>query len=171
VIRRFTLRDDMLLPTRPVRVCDLNLRSPYYDRNLVRETLAHCDWVKLNGDELEELVGMVPLSQLTTRSPAIQLRVVYDLRLVCVTHGSEGVFLAWEGGELAVPGVPADVVDTVGAGDAFTAALLCLHLEGRPFRDCARFAVRYAARVCEFPESTPRIDRAAVERDVAGSRS
>ena len=44
---------------------------------------------------------------------------------------------------------PANVIDTVGAGDAFTAAMVCLHLEGRPLRECARFANHYAARVCE----------------------
>jgi fructokinase len=62
------------------------------------------------------------------------------------------------------PGVSANVVDTVGAGDAFTAAMVCLHLEGRPLRECARFANHYAARVCEHQGATPRIDRAEVER-------
>jgi fructokinase len=53
------------------------------------------------------------------------------------------------------------VVDTVGAGDAFTAAMVCLHLEGKPLRDSARFASAYAARVCEHVGATPVIDRAA----------
>ncbi len=67
------------------------------------------------------------------------------------------------------PGVPTRAVDTVGAGDAFTAAMVCLHLEGRPLRECARFANHYAARVCEHQGATPRIDRAEVEH-TAGLR-
>ncbi|HEX4607038.1 MAG TPA: PfkB family carbohydrate kinase, partial [Urbifossiella sp.] len=69
--------------------------------------------------------------------------------------------------EVNEPAPPADVVDTVGAGDAFTAAMVCLHLEGRPLRDCVRFATRYAARVCEHRGATPRVDRAEVERAAA----
>jgi sugar/nucleoside kinase (ribokinase family) len=68
------------------------------------------------------------------------------------------------------PGVPANVVDTVGAGDAFTAAMVCLHLEGKPLRECARFANHYAARVCEHQGATPRIDRAEVELQAFGRR-
>ena len=63
------------------------------------------------------------------------------------------------------------VLDTVGAGDAFTAAMVCLHLEGRPLRECARFANHYAARVCEHVGATPRIDRAEVEPSRGALRS
>lgn len=57
------------------------------------------------------------------------------------------------------------MADTTGAGDAFTAAMVCLHLEGKSLEECARFATRYAAKVCEFQGATPRIDRAELERD------
>ncbi len=66
------------------------------------------------------------------------------------------------------PATPTTVLDTVGAGDAFTAAMVCLHLEGRPLRECARFANYYAARVCEHVGATPVIDRAEVERAAFG---
>jgi fructokinase len=92
-------------------------------------------------------------------------------KLVTVTQGEQGA-LVFGGSNRAVPihepGVPAKVVDTVGAGDAFTAAMVCLHLEGWPLRECARFANRYAARVCEHVGATPRIDRAEVERAAFG---
>jgi fructokinase len=42
--------------------------------------------------------------------------------------------------------------------------MVCLHLEGRPLRECVRFANHYAARVCEHQGATPRIDRAEVEQ-------
>ncbi len=84
--------------------------------------------------------------------------------MLIATDGSNGVTVVEPNTEFHEPGVPANVVDTVGAGDAFTAAMVCLHLEGRPLRECARFANHYAARVCEQPGGTPRVDRAEVER-------
>ena len=90
--------------------------------------------------------------------------------MLIVTDGPNGVTVVERDDEFHEPGVPAKVVDTVGAGDAFTAAMVCLHLEGKPLRECARFANHYAARVCEQPGGTPRIDRGAVER-AAGLRS
>ena len=85
------------------------------------------------------------------------------------THGSDGCDIFSFQEEFHEPGVPTHVIDTVGAGDAFTAAMVCLHLEGRPLRECARFANHYAARVCEHQGATPRIDRAEVKR-AAGLR-
>ncbi|HEV3387152.1 MAG TPA: PfkB family carbohydrate kinase, partial [Gemmata sp.] len=55
------------------------------------------------------------------------------------------------------------VIDTVGAGDAFTAAMVCLDIERRPLHECLRFANHYAARVCEHQGATPKIDRKEVE--------
>ena len=91
----------------------------------------------------------------------------HKLRAI-VTRGARwGTGIRWfqsRGAHPANPACPPSVVDTVGAGDAFTAAMVCLHLEGRPLRECARFANHYAARVCEHQGATPRIDRAEVER-------
>jgi sugar/nucleoside kinase (ribokinase family) len=93
--------------------------------------------------------------------------LITEDKLIIVTRGEQGA-LVFGGKNRAVPihepGVPANVIDTVGAGDAFTAAMVCLHLEGRPLRECARFANHYAARVCEHVGATPKIDRAEVER-------
>ena len=56
------------------------------------------------------------------------------------------------------------VADTVGAGDAFTAALLTQHLDGKPLREAARFANAYAAVVASRAGGTPAVTRAEVER-------
>lgn len=87
--------------------------------------------------------------------------------LFIITRGEDGALVFGDSNHsvpIHEPGVPAKVIDTVGAGDAFTAAMVCLHLEGRPLLECARFANHYAARVCEHMGATPRIDRAEVER-------
>ena len=126
-----------------LRVFDVNLRQGNVDRDLLQQSMQLSDWIKVNDEELERI------SQRANSAMWI------------VTRGADGVDLRLPGKceSLSEPAVPANVVDTVGAGDAFTAALVCLHLEGRPLRECARFANHYAARVCEQQGATPKLDR------------
>lgn len=148
----------------PLIILDLNLRQPFFDRHLLIESLGMCNWVKLNSEELEHLAKILRLPNLVESQRAVDLRLIKHSDMVCVTRGADGCHLTTQTEELDEPGVPAKVVDTVGSGDAFTAAMVCLHLEGRPLRECARFANHYAARVCEHVGATPRIDRVDVER-------
>jgi fructokinase len=141
--------------------------------------LSASDWCKINTDEFDILTGLFDWKSLSNADSFRQ--TAGRCGAVILTRSDLGceVYHTWEvddgdGGEyfpsesFHEPGVPARVVDTVGAGDAFTAAMVCLHLEGRPLRECARFANHYAARVCEQQGATPRIDRAAVERVAFG---
>jgi fructokinase len=162
-------------------VFDVNLRGSYYDTEHLEWGLKVSDWCKINADELmvlRDLFGCETLCGLTE-----SMMRPFRYAAAIVTRGEQGcdIYQQWEeddgdGGsnfpheEFHEPGVPARVVDTVGAGDAFTAAMVCLHLEGKSLRECARFAVNYAARVCEQPGGTPRIDRAEVELQAFGKR-
>jgi fructokinase len=142
-------------------VYDVNLRSDDIP-DFVRWGVRKADWVKMNDDEFVRLRDWladagVPLEQF-----------IDGPNTLIVTRGERGCLITGNDGGASSLGVRANVVDTVGAGDAFTAAMVCLHLEGKPMPECARFAVHYAARVCEHPGGTPRIDRADVER-AAGS--
>lgn len=157
------------LEPRPLRVADLNLRPPFVNDYAVLFALSDPHWFKLSFDELR--LTWPKLASIPGReefSPRNWYERVYGGQtmdfLMIATDGPNGVTFVHRDYEFHEPGVPAKVVDTVGAGDAFTAAMVCLHLEGCPLRECARFAVHYAARVCEQPGGTPRIDRAEVER-------
>jgi fructokinase len=165
---------------RKLVVFDINLRQHYYDRETLREGLRHANWCKLNDEELALLTGLFDLDGADDSAALDALRRLDHAGkdTVCLTRGARGCLVRrvwWEEMpedctdvrremEVEEPAPPAQVVDTVGAGDAFTAAMVCLTLEGRPLRDCVRFAVRYAARVCEHRGATPEIDRAEVER-------
>jgi fructokinase len=162
-----------------LRVYDMNLR-PLPGRAPGSITLKvgvnRAEWLKLNEEEL--IHGL----RAKGRFPSDRKPEPTDLwhglflwsgpKIVLLTKGGHGCEV-WtrEPGEeqLIEPGVPARVVDTVGAGDAFTAAMVCLSLEGRPLHDCARFANHYAARVCEHHGATPRIDRREVELAAFGN--
>ncbi len=128
-------------------------------------------WVKVNEDEypaLEELIDRMMDDDPWPRTRAGMFQYLRHVgapenQVWLVTRGPDGAEIVTESAEERIRAVPAEVADTVGAGDSFTAAMVCLHLEGRPLRECARFAVHYAARVCEQPGGTPRIDRREVE--------
>jgi fructokinase len=144
-------------------ICDINLRQHYYDRSTVEASLRACRWVKLNDDEL---VTLQKLLQLQGKKPSATLRDLrrrFGVELGCVTRGEHGCLVQTDDEEIVVPGRPVEVVDTVGAGDAFTAGLLVTTLEGRPLGEAATFANRLAGRVAASAGGTPVIDRAGVE--------
>jgi fructokinase len=107
-------------PGAPTVLCDLNLRPGWSDPAVVRWCLARCDYRKLNEEEAGFLAAL-------SDGPSLLARP--GLRGICTTLGPAG--LVWHGpdrADLALPvltaaeGAP-PVVDTVGAGDALTAAM------------------------------------------------
>ena len=116
------------LPAAALRVFDVNLRPPHDDLDLVRSLARHATVLKLNAAEAERLArGGAVGAEAQARALAAQT----GCTLVCVTAGARGAGLLranrwhWE------PGRPVAVVDTVGSGDAFLAALVSHTLEGR----------------------------------------
>jgi fructokinase len=149
-----------ILPS--VRVLDVNLREPRPGKSELEHALAAAEWVKVNADELAELARLFGLSPegliRAHREQAAGHECVW-----LITNGAAGAEVVGPRLAHCEPAPVVRVVDTVGAGDAFTAAAVCLHLEGKPWAECLRFAVRYAAAVCEHPGATPRIDRTTIE--------
>jgi fructokinase len=96
---------------------DVNLRPPWWQREAVLAMVRQADWVKLNGEELQRL---------SAGGDAAALLREYRLRGVIVTHGADGAELFTAAGEqlLVQPQGQGKVVDTVGAGDAFTAVVI-----------------------------------------------
>jgi len=108
----------------PLKVMDVNLRPPHDDRARVLALARRADIVKLNEEELAALTGGTFSAMDDPRSLLKKLRDETGVTRWCVTLGSRGV-VWWEGGDLvraAAP--PVTVRDTVGAGDAFLAALV-----------------------------------------------
>jgi fructokinase len=158
---------------RGLKVFDVNLRNDltHDTKSLIDDLAGKSDWLKVNEAELGRLLeGWNICEPLPRKESAIRWIFTADdpRKVGIVTRGEKSTAVAdWQKTEW-VPAVQVNVVDTVGAGDAFTAAMVCLHLEGRPLRECAQFANHYAARVCEHQGATPKIDRAEVERVAFG---
>lgn len=100
---------------------DVNLRPPWWEREILHELLHDADWVKLNEDELVQLVPNSNGLENAMRTFCAR----FELETLIVTRGAGGA-VGWDGRHFVTVAPPADatVVDTVGAGDAFAALSL-----------------------------------------------
>jgi fructokinase len=142
------------------RLFDVNLRQTYYDAGVLTTSLELANAVKLNDGELPVVAQ---LCGVRAAAPVDQLRALCDrfgLRLAALTRGACGALLVTpdEVCESAAP--PTVVADTVGAGDAFTAALLIGVLAGCSLDAVSRRANAVASYVCSQPGATPPIPEA-----------
>jgi fructokinase len=146
----------LVVAARPgaLRVFDVNLRPPFVDREVVAESLDMANVLKLNDHELPELAAMVGIRG-SVRETMAELARHFDLSVVALTRGHGGSLLLADGLWSDLPGRPVEVVDTVGAGDAFTAALVVGLLAGRTLDDINHHANEIAAFVCSRPGGTP----------------
>ncbi len=107
-----------LLATSPRHVfCDINLRAPFYDDAVILDSLRWATILKLNDEEWPVV------QQLTDTTSPEQLLDAFELEMVAVTQGEEGAGIHFREGSHLAPAASVPVVDTVGAGDAFCAAL------------------------------------------------
>lgn len=139
-----------------LRIYDVNLRQYYFNHTILDRTLKLCQVVKLNEDEWPVAAKLLDLPQ-DLRSGAMAMRRRYDLRVVAVTRGADGSVLCDAEGLHDLPGIDVPVVDTIGAGDAFTAALGVGLLRGLPLPRVHDLAARTAAYVCTQAGATPRL--------------
>lgn len=158
--RQFASREAVraIVAASPLAVFDVNLRPPHVDPAVVDVSLRMADVVKLNEDELSVLADgsggfWDGVERLADR---------FDMRVVCVTRGSAGAALWRDGRRTEHPGYAVTVADTVGAGDAFLAAFLDAHLDGRPDDEALDRACRLGAFVASRPGATPAHDAAAL---------
>ena len=79
---------------------------------------------------------------------------------MCITRAERGCLLVSESERIDIPGTPVDEADAVGAGDAFTAALITARLRGFTLEDAGRLANDVGALVAQrhgaMPESRVR---------------
>jgi len=128
-------------------VFDVNLRPPWYTREVIELSLGLSDVVKLNHEEVAAVTDLLQLDAADVDRFAASLRDRFGVRIVCVTRGADGCRASTADRTVDVPGRSVDVADSVGAGDAFTAAFVCGLLWDRPLEDTAPFANEVGALV------------------------
>ena len=137
-------------------ILDINLRAPFFDDGLICDSIALCSILKISDEELHRVCQAcgIELSQ-SDEKVLGELRTKFRLDLVVMTQGAEGAILAHADGMVEQPGVPANLVDTVGAGDSFTASMTLGLLQGKEHTEILTDACQIAAEVCSHAGAVP----------------
>ncbi|MBC7363537.1 MAG: carbohydrate kinase [Candidatus Aminicenantes bacterium] len=129
-------------------VLDINLRAPFFSPELIKKLLEKADVLKLNEGELDIIAGYF-YPDLKEELPLCRRLIQdYQLALVALTKGEKGSWLVTSKQESYHPAFPVTVVDTVGAGDAFTSVLVAGLLKGQSLEEINKQANWVASRVC-----------------------
>jgi fructokinase len=138
---------------------DVNLRQHFYDRDVIEQSLGLASAVKLNEDELPIVADLCGIERSALPKMLRDIMSRFDLRLGALTCGADGAVIMAGNEESTYPALPTKVVDTVGAGDAFTATLVSDFLRGRKLVDINRRANAVASYVCSQPGAVMALPR------------
>ena len=166
---RGTLRS-FLLALRPeaVRVFDVNLRQNFYTPQVLAESMTLASIVKLNHEELPKIMRLLELENRGEEDSARRLLSFHELKLVCITRGDMGSLLISPDDYSVHPGFRVKVADTVGAGDAFTAALVHGFLRANTLAKINESANRVGAWVVSQSGATPAPKAGSLAESLAG---
>jgi fructokinase len=149
-------------PADALRVFDINLRQQFYSRGLIEQSLQLANVLKLNDDELPtlaEIFGLTGFAEHQIKHQIEWLAHTFGLRLVALTRGAHGSLLYQKDNNEVrwsdCPSPPVKVVDTVGAGDSFTAAMVLGLLRKMDLDEINTIANEVARYVCSEPGATP----------------
>lgn len=164
-LSRATIRD-FVAATRPecVRVFDVNLRPPFFSVDIVDFSLSSATIFKLNEVEVPEVLAMLGIPRPTDRGETALLGAArallqkYPLQMVAITMGGEGSLLVTPDAYHRHHGVTIKIADTVGAGDAFTAALVDAWLRGASLAEMNEAGNRWGGWVASQPGAMPDLD-------------
>jgi fructokinase len=136
-------------PEHAWKLYDVNLRQSYFSKELIEESLILSNAFKMNNDELDVIRNMFLLST-DDETACHQLMIMFDIKLVILTAGEAFSSVYSRGSNSTILTPKVDVVDTVGAGDAFSGALISSLIRGDELSLSHTFAVETAAHVCKF---------------------
>jgi len=142
------------MPENAIKILDVNLRGNYYSKQLIADSLGLANMLKLSDEELPVLAELFHLSG-DIDGQLKQLIERYELGLVAYTMGSDGSKLVTPDEIDMAPAIKVKPVDSVGAGDSFTAALVAGMLRDFSLKQCNELANQVAAFVCSNHGACP----------------
>lgn len=163
---RATIRQ-FLTALRPgtTRVFDVNLRQTFYNGETLSESAKLADIMKVNNEELPIVAKLLHIPFIYDELRAANwLRDILGLKLVCITRGAKGSLLVSAQEISEHLGYRIHVADTVGAGDAFTAALVYHYLRHASVTTLNEAANRMGAWVASQTGATPARDEFHLEK-------
>ncbi len=139
--------DKLLLQTSASVFVDANLRSPWYESEKILSIIKRAKWLKLNEEELREITK--EKNENNVFRSAQQLQEKNNLDLVIITRGAKGAFSIDNKGEVfeVYPDKKVHVVDSVGAGDAFSSVCILGLLKGWNLLTTLKRAQQFASEI------------------------
>jgi len=134
---------------------DVNLRQNFYQREWIERSLHFSNMFKLNEEEVTTLSELLLGKVVSKEDFCHTISSKYSLKIICITLGENGS-IVYDGQDFfKIPGVKVKVVDTVGAGDSFSAAFLFSLLSGLTPRESGLFANQVGAFVASQSGAVP----------------
>jgi fructokinase len=162
---------EFLKAARPsaIRVFDVNLRQKFFSAEILADSVRRANIIKLNHEELPCVLELLDAPSnvrlaVDARIPAEWLLIKSGAELICITRGASGSLLFARDGSNEHQGLPIQVADTVGAGDAFTAALVHHFLRRASLETMNEAANRMGSWVASQVGATPEPDSAILEK-------
>lgn len=160
---RATLRS-LVASTRTdcLRVFDVNLRAPDWTAEAIVWGCRHATVFKMNHEEVEHIANAIGAgAEDTPLQIAHSLLQQFPMQIVAITRGSQGSLLVTRDAVNEHPGIPVRVIDSIGAGDCFTAALTYFALHHQPLPILAEAANRWGAWAASQRGGMPLVDPAS----------
>jgi len=156
-----------------IRVFDVNLRAPFFSGEVIQESLELATVMKMNDAEVPQVLGLLGLPEFEANEQD-QLRLGAErlleefptLQLVAITRGGNGSLLVARDEWNEHPGYPVQVADTIGSGDAFTAAMTHYLLRGASLATLNEAGNRWGSWIASQSGGMPPLP-AAVRDDLA----
>lgn len=149
--------DDLNHQNNPLIIFDVNLRQQFYTTDVLKLSIGKANILKINHEELHTITPLLHLPDGDYKKKCHYLLNEYNLQTIILTCGEEGSYIIdQQAAESFLPTPKVKVVDTVGAGDSFTATFIATLLQGGSVKEAHHKAVEISAYVCTQKGAMPR---------------
>ncbi|MFT7073330.1 MAG: fructokinase [Patiriisocius sp.] len=145
------------------KIFDLNLRSPYYSKELLIQLMNRADFIKFNDDELYEVSGYLDSKYRSMEQNIRFISQKTNTKHICVTKGHHGAVLLYNNNFYYNSGYLIKVIDTVGAGDSFLGSLISELLRKVNPQEAVDFACAVGAMVAQSEGANPVLLRSDID--------
>lgn len=153
------------MPADGIKICDINLRGTFYNKEILESSMRACDILKINDEEIDEVSRLLGAEFPTQRMAALNLMSRYEIDILILTCGTNGSYIySMDGTESFLPTPKVKVADTVGAGDSFTGAFIAALLCGKDIKKAHALAVEVSAYVCTQNGAMPELPDEIIDK-------
>ncbi|KAA5827778.1 carbohydrate kinase [Algibacter amylolyticus] len=145
------------------KIFDLNLRPPYYTKDVLFHLMDKANFIKFNDDELYEVCEYMGSKYKSLEQNLMFISEKTNTKHICVTKGSHGAVLLYNGKLFYNSGFLIKVIDTVGAGDSFLGTLISQLLNNVNPQEAVDYACAVGALVAQSEGANPKLSSSEID--------